>query len=318
MAEITVLQGDGLSIFSGCGGFDRGFIDAGGRLLGAYDFNPDACRNYERVMMPGHHVEQADLSPGQFDYKTLPHAELIFGGPPCQDFSEAGRGAGADGERNLWPATIEIIKVKRPNYFLFENVPAFQNQHPEYFAQVAREFEALDYKVTWKILNAADFGVPQTRRRIFIAGRKWGCKPWLWPEPTHQARPVKTLFGELKRWVSWSEALAGWLEIPRKQVEFPNWIKEWYPGRGVPDGYFNGQNAWSNGTRIHRRPNEPAYTITASEHGRSRIKLGDNVIMVDLEAYCILQGLPTMVDRREQIGNAVPPLMARAIFEANL
>ena len=215
-----------LSIFSGCGGFDLGLIraGAGGQVIGAYDVSEAACRNYERIM-PGHQVTQADLT--RLNPRFLPDADMIIGGPPCQAFSEGNADRPGEGSvLNLWPTTLNIVKVKRPARFLFENVRGLVKDHPAYFWSLLNDFRLMGYNVDWKLLNAADYGVPQTRHRVFIAGWRPGLMTWQWPEPTHHNRPYQeTLWGDAKRpWVSWDVALSDWLREEHERCDLPPWI----------------------------------------------------------------------------------------------
>ena len=129
-----------LELFAGCGGLGLGFERSGGyRLIGAYDVSEAACRNYGRVL-PGHRIEQVDLT--ALDPHTLPDADMIIGGPPCQAFSEGNADRpGEKSDLNLWPTTLNIVKVKRPARFLFENVRGLVKDHPAYFWSLLNNFQ---------------------------------------------------------------------------------------------------------------------------------------------------------------------------------
>lgn len=101
-----------LSLFSGCGGLDLGFVRAGGEVVAAHEFDLKACATYERVM--GHPIQQSDLT--LIDVRTLPDTEGIIGGPPCQPFSlstSQQQNMGPSSSKNLWPQTLGIVRIKR-------------------------------------------------------------------------------------------------------------------------------------------------------------------------------------------------------------
>lgn len=302
---------DAVSLFAGGGGLDLGFIRAGGRVVKAYELDRVACEAYPRIT--GHSlIDELDLS--RHDINKLPDAEGFMGGPPCQDFSEAGRKAGAAGLRNLWPITIEIVRAKRPTWFLFENVRGMVTNHKEYFDSIIDELRQLGYQVEWRVLNAADYGVPQTRMRVFIAGRRDG-QPWQWPKQTHYENGG---FG-IRRWVSWGEALSEWSKGDLKPSALPAWILTKYPRRGMfetlPDnGLFPGENLRK--TRNHIEIWKPAMTITNATHHCRRVMLNCQVYKLDAKGAAILQTLPAWLTDLKVIGNAVPPLLAQRIFEA--
>lgn len=304
---------NGVSLFSGCGGFDSGFLAAGHTVISAYELDQSACDAYTRVT--GHsNIQQADLT--RIDYATLLDAEIYFAGPPCQDFSRAGKNHGESGVRNMWPTTIEIIKVKRPTLFVFENVPNLtQGKHQPYFLTILKELEELDYRVEWRILNAADYGVSQTRKRVFIVGRR-DKQAWVWPAPTHHNRAG---WG-MPQWVSCGSVLADWIKSSPQPASLPEWILRKYPRKGfwesMPEnGYFSGQE--QRHEKQHRLLNEPAFTVVASNHQRERVLIDDGrIFRVDVHAKALLQGLPPVGLSFEQIGNAVPPMMAQRLFES--
>lgn len=297
-----------LSLFSGCGGLDLGFVRAGGEIVAAYEFDAAACEGYERVM--GHSAQQADLS--LIDPYTLPDADGIIGGPPCQEFSRANVKFGSsEGFKNLWPATLKIVEVKRPDWFVFENVKWLvqSRKHGDYFNELLRTFESYGYRVDYRVLNAADYGVPQTRERVFIVGRRDG-KAWPFPEPTHSERA--TLFTQA--WVSWDKALSAWLPhaVPGK---LPQWILNRKRYQQLPTkAYFNTQEKRHECS--DRPANKPAFTVTTESHSRVRIVTDGHVYRTDTRAMAILQTLPDVELQPHVIGNAVPSRLAQAVFSA--
>ena len=168
-----------VSLCSSAGGMDLGGLNAGLLPTASYEIDADACEVYERLT--GHPVTQADLT--RMNPHSIPDSDMIVGGPPCQEFSQGNVLGRIEGKKNLWATIIEIVRAKCPPVFVFENVKGLTTKrHAAYFNWILSEFQDMGYRVDWRILNAADYGVPQTRERVFITGRLDG-KPWCWPRP---------------------------------------------------------------------------------------------------------------------------------------
>ncbi|WP_250635258.1 DNA cytosine methyltransferase [Bacillus subtilis] len=157
-----------LELFCGGGLGAIGFKAAGYHIVKALDFDKNAVKAYRHNF--GDYVEQADIN--EIDIDDLPNTDVIFGGPPCQDFSVAGKGAGADGERGklVW-RYLEIIKHKQPKAFVFENVKGLiTKRHRPTFDALIEKFNEIGYEISWQVINAWDYGVAQKRERVFIVG----------------------------------------------------------------------------------------------------------------------------------------------------
>lgn len=157
-----------LELFCGGGLGAIGFKAAGFNIVKALDFDKQAVKAYRHNF--GDRVEQVDINEVEID--RLPGTDVIFGGPPCQDFSVAGKGAGADGERGklVW-RYLEIIERKQPKAFVFENVKGLiTKRHRPTFDALIEKFNEIGYEISWEVLNAWDYGVAQKRERVFIVG----------------------------------------------------------------------------------------------------------------------------------------------------
>lgn len=304
-----------ISLFSGLGGYDLAAQRVGLSIVGAYEINPAYCALYERAT--GLAIQEADLD--KIDPAILPDSDGIIGGPPCTAFSSAGLREGTKSPMNMWPATLRIVAAKHPRWFAFENVPAFMREHAEYSASVIVDLKTLGYRVEWRILNAADYGVSQTRQRVFIIGRADDV-PIRWPAPTHfkQGIPGDARF---PRWVSWYEALsnAGWLANDPRPDTLPEWITRKYPSVGMfstlpCDGWFPCQETRHD--KQHRERWQPSYTIVANTHNRTRIMVDGVTYRADADALAIMQCLPTGIAKTsEPVGNAVPPPLGEAVLK---
>ena len=190
-----------VSLFSGGGGLDLGFKNAGFEIIWAIDNNPNAVETYRANL--GNHIICEDLN--KIDISQIPQADIVIGGPPCQSFSLAGKRNTEDSRGQLVWKYIEIIKHVQPKAFVFENVTGLlsaKNSKKEKIIENLKEaFKEIGYKINQKILNAADYGVPQKRRRVIIVGLKNG-KDFIFPQPTHSEDGI-----DLPKYVSVKEAL---------------------------------------------------------------------------------------------------------------
>jgi DNA (cytosine-5)-methyltransferase 1 len=157
-----------LELFCGGGLGAVGFKAAGYDIVKALDFDKNAVAAYRHNL--GDHVEQADIN--SVDIGSLPNTDIIFGGPPCQDYSVAGNGAGEEGERGkLVFRYLDIIKEKQPKAFVFENVKGLlTKKHRATFDALLTQFSEIGYEVSWQLIMAWDYGVAQKRERVFIVG----------------------------------------------------------------------------------------------------------------------------------------------------
>lgn len=215
-AEYTVLD-----LFCGAGGLSLGFARAGFKLLKAIDNNPVAIETYTRNL--GAHAAERNLA----DRMQLPVADVIIGGPPCQGFSSAGLRQPDDRRNSLVGRFAEIVAELRPRLFVFENVEGFLTAE-----QGDRVVELLDplieagYRLHLRKVNAANYGVPQHRKRVIaIGGLGWNPG---FPEITHSAygAPGAQLASQsLPLGPSIRQALD---ELPTPTIEAP----------GMPQGHY--------------------------------------------------------------------------------
>ncbi len=164
-----------MDLFAGAGGFTLGFVQAGFVPTYAVEFDRDAARTYDINFGP--HCSTDDVN----DVKQFPHADVIIGGPPCQGFSNLGAHIPDDPRNQLWRHFVRAVKQAHPLAFVVENVPPLLKSAEG--EELMRETRALGYDVKGKILNAADFGVPQVRKRTIIIGTRVGKLQF--PLPTH-------------------------------------------------------------------------------------------------------------------------------------
>jgi DNA (cytosine-5)-methyltransferase 1 len=172
----------GIDLFAGAGGMSLGATNAGIEVRAAVEMREAACRTYERNH-PGVKVHNLDIrSVHGIDVDRHGHELVVFGGPPCQGFSTSNqRTRNGDNPRNwLFLEFVRLVEVLSPEWLVFENVAGILQTDGGSFVQAFKDMlEKLGYRLSARLLNAADHGVPQRRSRYFVVG----CRdrpPQLW------------------------------------------------------------------------------------------------------------------------------------------
>lgn len=192
-----------ISLFSGGGGLDLGFISEGYNIIWAIDNTENAVATYRANI--GNHIICEDIN--KIDVSQLPKVDIVIGGPPCQSFSLAGNRHSEDARGQLVWKYIEIISTVKPKAFVFENVTGLQsakNQQGKILPQLTKAFRDIGYTISLQVMNAADYGVPQRRNRVIIVGLQ-DDRQFVFPSPTH-SEEGGGLFN-LKKYVSVEDAL---------------------------------------------------------------------------------------------------------------
>lgn len=295
-------------MFSGAGGLDLGFIEAGHTVVWANDFDADAVATYRKNI--GDHIVLGDIK--QIDADEIPDCDVVVGGFPCQGFSVANTKRNTLDERNqLYKEFLRVLEAKRPKYFLAENVKGILSLGKgEVIKAIVQDFEHTGpgYKVVYKLLNAADYGVPQNRQRVIIVGvRKDVDAEFEYPAPTHS----KDGKDGLEPWVSVREAI-GRFPDPDEPNDIPNHVYSKYK---VKARNFTGHRLTD--------PDKPSPTILARGNGGGgvcAIPHYDNKRRMTIRESATVQTFPDdfefigkMNSCYRQIGNAVPVELAKAI-----
>lgn len=359
MQTAGVTVGSAISLFSGAGGLDLGIEAAGFSTVAAVEWGQDAADTMEKnapQFFPAlREVVRADLYPlaagssGGITTRDILRAggltsrerpDLLIGGPPCVAFSKSGfwldwKRDGIDPASSLLQAYTRVLAEARPRFFILENVYAltFDNRASRpAFSRLLQEIEACGYRFGWKVLNAADHGVPQARPRLFIVGsRKRDALPEL-PEPTHhgQWERRKTEGGPLPH-VTTGEALADLISEPElEEVVRGSWghlLPDIPPGdnylhftaeRGHPDPVFEWRSRyWSFLLKLD--PGRPSPTIQAQPGPNVGPFHWDNrrLRVPELRRLFTFPDEFAFVGRRAsvqaQLGNSVPPLLAEKV-----
>lgn len=295
-----------VSLFSGAGGLDYGFIMAGHNILWANDLYEDAVETYRKNI--GNHIVCKDIS--LIDSNDIPDCDIVIGGFPCQGFSVANTKRHVKDTRNtLYKQLIRVIDAKKPAFFLAENVKGILSLGKGKVIQdIINDFQSIGYKVKYKLLNAADYGVPQTRMRVIIVGvRRDVDFDYQYPEPTHSQ------YGSLitAQWISVGEIMA---EIPNPDL--PN---------DLPNHQYSKYKLDFNGYIGHRPldPFKPAPTVTGRGDDKGGVVIlphPNGLRRMSGRELAAVQSFPLdyefcgpLSSVYRQIGNAVPPLLAYAV-----
>ena len=195
-----------VDLFCGAGGMSEGFVNAGFAVVAAVDHEKYACETFAtnipaRVICTDiSRIEDPATILEGLEYTSI---DVIVGGPPCQGFSSVGRARilslveeqqrAVLARNELYQQFFRFIEYFRPPFFIMENVPTLiKFGNGEYFRGIQQECERLGYFYEAQVIDAADYGVPQVRRRLFIIGSRVG-KLFRWPRPTHGNRGVPLL-----------------------------------------------------------------------------------------------------------------------------
>lgn len=203
-------------LFSGAGGLSLGFsMTDKFKVVGANEILKDAGTSYQlnhpetKVFIKDiRELTKEDIEKGIGD--DINEIDLVIGGPPCQAYSTAGKRLMSDPRAELFQEYIRILKILNPKVFVFENVKGLLSmQGGELFKRIIEEFENIGYKVYFKLLNSADYGVPQQRERVIVVGSKTE-KPYKFPLQTHFNPEFKQdMFNkELKPYLTLGEAIS--------------------------------------------------------------------------------------------------------------
>lgn len=327
-----------VSLFSGGGGLDLGFKQAGFNIVWAIDNALDAVRTYQKNI--GNHIICADLN--TITPNVIPDCDIIIGGPPCQSFSLAGKRKTEDQRGQLIWTYMNIIEAKAPKFFLFENVAGLlsaQNSQKEKILDLLIDkFTQLGYQVAFKLVNAAEYGIPQIRKRVILIGSKNGMVEF--PPITHNIDGSNGL----SKFISVKEALDD-LPLPTKgstlDHEPPTMseLDKFIVSHVKPGGNYMDIPSSVNSVRIQRlqregghttcygrmHPDKPSYTINTYFN---RPNVGCNIHysqnrLITIREALRLQSFPDsyiLIAKSKQaknliVGNAVPPKLAYILAE---
>jgi len=325
--EIDLSQVKVLDLFCGGGGLSEGFIQAGYDVVAGVDVRDAFLETYDRNHEDALAI-RADLSETSaaelFDEHLLhpDDIDVIIGGPPCKGFSIAGH-RDPDDERNyLMGNFIDYVEYVQPDAFVMENVPGIKSMEDgDTLRSILEGFERAGYEKTrYETLNAADYGVPQERRRVIFIGRRDGEAP-TYPDRTHSPARQTTLTGaQLESYVTVEDALLD------KDVEgLPNHEKTDHSDEMVDriSEVEEGDSLYESYGDSWRRLERDQPAITIKENHNAPFIHPDEDRVGTVRECAILQSFPDdyvfegpKSTQLKVVGNAVPPQLANAIAES--
>lgn len=366
-----------LELFSGAGGLAKGIEMAGANHTAFVEWNADACKTL-RYNYNADIVHETDVR--NFDFKKFSGIDLIAGGPPCQPFSMGGKARGSDDNRDMFPYAISAIRELTPKAFIFENVkgllrksfaeyfnyivlqltyPEITNEANDWKNHLARlekthtkgDYTGLKYNVIFRLVNAADYGVPQKRERVIIVGIRNDLNlAWSFPDETHSedallwskyvtgdywtkhnieptAADLLCLDIEKKRLINrhgfFPPTLKPWLTVRDAIVDLPNPQKV----QGFHPEHYHRAGAKSYTGHTGSDIDQPSKALKAGDHG---VPGGENMIRFadgSIRYFTILEAkrmqtfpddypiLGSWTEAMRQLGNAVPVKLGQTIAE---
>lgn len=362
-----------IELFSGAGGLAKGLELAGAHHKAFVEWNTDACKTL-RVNFDPSIVYEGDVR--SFNFLDYSGVDIIAGGPPCQPFSLGGKAKGSDDKRDMFPYAVAAIRQLTPKAFIFENVKGLlRDSFAEYFEFIIlqlqypevtfcsdnwrdnystlkkilthKEYRGITYDVQYKLVNAADYGVPQKRERVIIVGFRSDLNvEWKFPLPTHSEDALlwqKYVTGEYwqRHGTTDIDVSAEEAKVIKRQLmnRYGMWPPEHKPWQTIRDAVSSlelisdrsgAEFLFRDGAKEYPGHtgsliDEPSKTIKAGAHGvpggENMIKFNDGTVRYFSVAEAKrIQTFPdeyiivgAWSEAMRQLGNAVPVELAKIV-----
>ncbi len=315
-----------VSLFSGAGGLDHGFLTAGFDIVAAFDISEAAVKTHKRNFPTSNAIvgDLAELRPAGVAKLVLASLTKgsrigLIGGPPCQGFSRANTRAKATDPRNQLPSLYvaivkELQKYYNVDFVVFENVLGMRDKkHAVAYAQLIKGLRKLNLDITEKELCSLDFGVPQTRKRIVLAAlRKGGSRLAVRPRKRKGLLSVRDAIGGIPKPKYFSPKLT--------EKDIPHHPNHWTMNPKSPR--FRSKVDGHNGRSFKQlKWSKPSPTIAFGHreiyvhpNGRRRLSIFEAMLLQGFPKTFVLEG--NLSEQVEQVSNAVPPPLAKSIASA--
>lgn len=324
-----------VSLFSGCGGLDLGFEMAGFKRVWANDFDADAQRVFRKNLGD---IDTRDIR--SVPATEIPECDVLLAGFPCQPFSNAGNRKGVQDSRGLlYQECLRIVEAKKPRVFLFENVKGLLSSKyvdgRRLVEVIAEDLNTLGYRVTYDVLNASHYGVPQKRERLIMVGiRKEEGKAFSFPAKQDSSKltlrhVVTNIPKSVPNQVDWPLSPqaqnmiccipqgGSWKSIPYEKLA-PRFqkIRDNMARYHSPNFYRRFSLDEINGTITASAQPENCGIIHPLHNRRYTIREVARIQSFPDDFLFFDDTLKDIVGMYKVIGNAVPPLLAKAIATA--
>lgn len=338
----------GIDIFSGAGGLSLGAINAGIKISVALEMEINAARTFKRNH-PETNVIVEDIRSVNIENLKFKSPFIIFGGPPCQGFSVSNRQTRSlDNENNtLFEEFIRFVNTMRPKWFLFENVEGIVSFNKGKTVKTICEiFENIGYSIKWKVLNASEYGVPQDRNRFIMVGNRVGID-FTFPPKYSTKVSVDDAISDLpvlengdmidslpyrKNATPYGKELRNGSKFSQQNYVSRNkdYVVERYPyikpgqnWKAIPEYLMEN---YKDKTRCHsgiyKRLNPDKPSVVISNYRKNMLIHPEQQRGLSVREAARLQSFPdnfvfegSLMHIQQQIGNAVPPKLAEAIFK---
>jgi len=338
----------GIDIFSGAGGLSLGALAAGISIPIAIEKDQNAAKTFKRNH-PNTTVITKDITDVSVTSLNIENPFIIFGGPPCQGFSLSNsKTRNNENDNNqLYHQFIRFIEGLKPKWFLFENVEGIVSFNKgETVKEIQKNFEKLGYKISYKILNASDYGVPQDRNRFILIGNNADIE-FKFPDKFKQKVSVREAIydlpilanGQIEELLPYKKAPSSYARQMRNGSEKSkqNFVsrnndlvleryKHIKPGqnwKAIPDhlmqNYKNKDNCHSG---IYKRLDPDKPSVVISNYRKNMLIHPEQDRGLSVREAARIQSFPddfifegTLMHIQQQIGNAVPPKLAEVVFK---
>ncbi len=314
-----------IDLFCGAGGFSLGFDRAGFNNIFSVDIQEDFCETY-KTNFPTHSLVQKDITKLTkqeiLNLTKSKEVDVVVGGPPCQGFSIAGnigRKFIDDPRNQLFKEFVRVVSIVKPHYFVMENVARLytHNKH-QTKKEIIQDFNKLGYKVECHVLNSADYGVPQTRKRVIFIGSKID-EEILFPEKSHtKHKTVKEALEDLPFLNSGEHSSLlnhKAMNHTAQMLEKMGFIKDGGDRSNIPQNLRPKSGDVRKYIKYHS--DKPSITVTGDMR---KVFHYEQNRALSVRELARLQSFPddfefksSSISQQQQVGNAVPPLMAQAI-----
>ena len=303
-----------VTLFSGMGSSSKALRDLGHNVI-AHDFMPEAVQTLRAA---GFLAYEADVREIDYSRALYRDVKVLAGGPPCQPFSQSHDGDGRYDPRDMIPEFLRAVAEMLPETFVMEEVQTLTwKRHADYLAMVEDHMRALGYRVEHRVLNAADYGIPQARKRLFVVGiredvaqgwERQGREAVLWPDSAdYVSRTMADALG-------WTVDTCEWRnhQVPDSRAHVDD-MRSWWPLTRAATTVVGSYRPEVQAAPGYRRKGDPPRQGTPGSVVTTR---EERLILQDMPVDWPLQGNDAKRDL--QVGNSVPCGLIRDLIDLNL